>query len=300
MAASAFQQLRFYIPYAWKFAVLRRPAPLIYGIAITDRCNLACEGCRVSNTGRPDMTWRQIADAMTGAFARGYRDLYLTGGEPTLWRDGSRSMEDIVTEAYRLGFFHVHVYTNGLQGLSTSADLVWVSMDGLPASFEARRGPRFSDVERAIRARAHPRVALIYTIDRRTAAGIGPFLRWVRDTAFPVMGVMFYFHTPYYGRDALFLAADERAPIIDDLIGHIRDGLPVLNSRSGLRALQSGNWPRPLQLARVADLDGEWPCCRASAAPGDVCADCGYAACTELAELQRLRPSAALGMMRYW
>jgi len=300
MIASGLQRLRFYVPYAWKFAVLRRPAPLIYGIAVTDRCSLSCEGCRVSNTGRPDMSWRQIVDAMSSAFARGCRDLYLTGGEPMLWREGPRSMEDIVTEAYRLGFFHVHLYTNGLQGLRTSADMVWVSMDGLPATFEARRGPWFSHVEHAVRARQHPRVAVIYTIDRHTAAGIAPFLHWVRDTAFPVMGVMFYFHTPYYGRDDLFLAAEDRAPIIDELVGHIRNGLPVLNSRSALRALQSGNWPRPLGLAWVADVDGEWPCCRASAAPGNVCADCGYAVCTELTEAQRLRPSAVLAMMRYW
>jgi hypothetical protein len=173
-------------------------------------------------------------------------------------------------------------------------------MDGLPATFEARRGPHFSDVERVVRAGEHPRVAVIYTIDRHTAAGVGPFLRWVRDTAFPVMGVMFYFHTPYYGRDGLYLAAEERAPIIDELIGHIRHGLPVLNSRSALRALQSGDWPRPLQLARVADVDGEWPCCRASAAPGDVCADCGYAVCAELTEAQRLSPTAVRGLMRYW
>jgi hypothetical protein len=143
-------------------------------------------------------------------------------------------------------------------------------------------------------------VAVIYTIDRYTAAGVGAYLRWVRDTAFPVVGVMFYFHTPYYGRDDRFLAADERAPIIGELIGHVRDGLPVLNSQSGLRALRSGAWPRPLDLARVADVDGEWVCCRASAAPGDVCADCGYAVCTELTEAQRLRPSAVVAMMRYW
>jgi hypothetical protein len=246
------------------------------------------------------MGWTQIVDAMSGALSRGCRDLYLTGGEPTLWRDGPLVMEDIVLEAYRLGFFHVHVYTNGLQGLRTSADMVWVSMDGLPATFEARRGPGFAAVDRAVRAGTHRRIAVIYTIDRHTAAGIGPFLRWVRDTSFPVMGVMFYFHTPYYGRDELFLGADERAPIIDALLGGIREGLPVLNSRSGLRALKSGRWSRPLDLARVADRDGEWPCCRASASPGNVCADCGYAACTELTEAQRLRPTAVLGMARYW
>ena len=33
---------------------------------------------------------------------------------------------------------------------------------------------------------------------------------------------MFYFHTPYYGRDELFLTAEERAPILDRLLGCIR------------------------------------------------------------------------------
>jgi hypothetical protein len=300
MSASAFRKFCFYGSYAWTSAVLRRPAPLIYGLAITDRCSMTCAGCRVSNTGRPDMTWHQVGDALKRALALGCRELYLSGGEPTLWRDGSRTMEDIVTESRRLSFFHVHVYTNGLQGLRTSADMVWVGMDGLPATFNARRGPRFGDVERAVRAGEHPRVALIYTIDRHTAAGIGPFLRWVRDTSLPVMGVMFYFHTPYYGRDDLFLEAGERAPLIGELLGHIRAGLPVLNSRAGLKALLSGRWPRRLPLAYVGDADGEWVCCRASGAPGDVCAECGYAACTELTEARRLRPSAVLGMMRYW
>jgi Fe-coproporphyrin III synthase len=109
--------------------------------------------------------------------------------------------------------------------------------------------------------------------------------------------VMFYFHTPYYGRDELYLTAEERAPIIDHLLDCIQAGLPVMNSRAGLRALKSGNWPRRFPVASVIDVDGESVCCRAS---DEVCPDCGYAACTELTEFQRLRPSALLGMMRYW
>jgi hypothetical protein len=123
------------------------------------------------------------------------------------------------------------------------------------------------------------------------------FLQWVRDSRLPVIGVMFYFHTPYYGRDELFLTAPERAPIIGRLLACLREGLPVLNSRAGLRALQSGDWPRRTPAARVADVDGEYVCCRA---PDGVCEDCGYAACTEIAETQRLRPSALLAMRRYW
>jgi MoaA/NifB/PqqE/SkfB family radical SAM enzyme len=290
-------RLRFYAGFVWRFVVLQRPEPLIYGIAVTDRCNLACRGCHVSNTGRPDMTWDQLVTALQDAWGRGFRELYFSGGEPMLWRDADRTLKDAVAEAKRIGFFHVHVYTNGLLGLEISADLVWVSMDGLPGIFERRRGDHFHQVEHAVRAGSHPKVAVIYVIDRNTAEGIEPFLRWVSETQFPVIGVMFYFHTPYYGRDELFLTAEERAPIIDRLLRCIRAGLPVINSRAGLLAMKSGDWPRRFPVASVIDVDGESVCCRAS---DEVCTDCGYAACTELTESQRLRPSALLSMTRYW
>ena len=290
-------RLCFYALFTWRFIVLRRPEPLIYGIALTDRCNLACRGCRVANTGRPDMTWDQLVAATQSAWSRGFRELYLSGGEPMLWRDDGRRLEDVIIEAKRIGFFHVHVYTNGTLGFDALADLVWISMDGLPGVFERRRGDHFHQVERAVRAGQHPKVAVIYVIDRNTAEGIEPFLRWVKETKFPVIGVMFYFHTPYYGRDELFLTAEERSLIIDRILGCIRAGLPVINSRAGLLALKSGDWPRRVPIAHVVDVDGESVCCRAS---DDVCAECGYAACTELTEFQRLRPSALLGMLRYW
>jgi len=290
-------RLRFYVPYGWRFFVLRRPEPLIYGIALTDRCNLACRGCLVSNTGRPDMSWDQVVASTHNAWSRGFRELYFSGGEPLLWRDGQHTLEDAIAEAKRSGFFHVHVYTNGTLGVDTAADLLWVSMDGLPGTFELRRGDHFAEVEAAVRQGRHPKVAVIYVIDRYTAPGIEPFLRWVQDTHFPIIGVMFYFHTPYYGRDELFLDAEERAPIIDQLLSHIRSGLPVINSRAGLRALQSGDWPRRLPVAYIVDVDGEYVCCRAA---DETCPDCGYAASTEITEFQRLRPSALLRMARYW
>lgn len=290
-------RLPFYIRFVWRFILLQLPEPLIYGIAVTDRCNLACRGCHVSNTGRPDMTWDQLRGRMHDAWRRGFRDLYFSGGEPMLWSDGAHTLADAIAEARRIGFYHIHVYTNGTRGLDIPADLAWVSMDGLPGTFEQRRGDHFHEVERAVRQGRHPKVAVIYVIDRHTAAGVEPFLQWVRETRFPVIGVMFYFHTPYYGRDELYLDAAERAPIIDRLLACIRAGLPVINSVAGLRALQSGNWPRRLPVAFVADVDGESACCRAA---DEICADCGYGACTELTASQRLRPSALLGMMRYW
>jgi MoaA/NifB/PqqE/SkfB family radical SAM enzyme len=150
-----------------------------------------------------------------------------------LWHDATHTLSDVILEAKRIGFFHVHVYTNGLLGLDSPADLLWVSMDGLPGIFDQRRGDHFHQVEAIVRTAKHPKIAVNYVIDRNTREGIEPFLLWVRDTHFPVFGVMFYFHTPYYGRDELFLTAEERAPVIDQLLKYIQDGLPVINSRAG-------------------------------------------------------------------
>lgn len=290
-------RLRYYVSYAWRFVVLRRPVPLIYGIVLTDRCNFACEGCRLANTGRPDMTYDELVAHLVRGHERGARDVYFTGGEPTLWRDGERTLLNAIEAARRIGYFHVHVYTNGSQGLSWPADLIWVSMDGLPETFALRRGDHFAEVEHAVRGTSHPRLAVIYTIDRHTESGIEDFLDWVRDTRLPVLGVMFYFHTPYYGIDELFLSVEERSPIIDRLQRCIRDGLPVMNSRAGLHALQTGRWERRTPAAVVVDVDGESVCCRAS---DEVCAECGYAAAAEIVEAQHFRPSALAGMVRYW
>jgi Fe-coproporphyrin III synthase len=287
----------YYVRYFWRFVVLRRPEPLVYGVAITDRCNFSCEGCRVSNTGRPDMTYDQLVANLERAYARGFRGVYFSGGEPTLWRDGERTLNDAIEAARRIGFFRQHVYTNGTNGLDWPVDLVWVSMDGLSDTFSARRGDHFAQVERAIRETPHPKLAIIYTVDRNTHTGIERFLEWVRDTRLPVIGVMFYFHTPYYGIDELFMPAEEKAPVIDRLQECIRDGLPVLNSHAGLAAVKSGKWQRRTASAVVVDVDGEWTCCRA---PDEVCELCGYAACTEIVEAQRLRPSAVLSMTKYW
>ncbi len=290
------ERLRTYVPYAWHSAVTHDAGPLICGIAITDVCNLACRGCHVSNTGMGHMPREAIVEQLRSAYTRGCREAYFTGGEPMLWREDASTLDDLIGEARRLGYLHVHVYTNGTLGLDCSADLVWVSMDGLPATYATRRGDHFAAVEAAIRALPHPKTALIYVADRFTASGLEPFLRWVRQTHLPVTGVMVYFHTPYYGIDELYLTAEERAPVIDRLIELKRQHLPLLNSVAGLRDLRSGDWPRRMPVALVSDATGESVCCRA---PDSVCPDCGYGPCTEIYEAQRLNPGAVLAMARY-
>ncbi len=290
-------RLRFYVPWAWRFAVLQQQPPLILGLIVTDRCNLACTECRIANAGMGDMPFDQISTVLADAFERGFRELYISGGEPMMWRDGSHTIEDVVTLARGLGYYHVHIYTNGTFPLESGADMLWVSCDGLPGTYELHSGDHFEEVRANIFASSHPSLASVYVLSTLTRAGLRPFLETVRDERWPLRGVMVYLHTPYYGKDELLIDASERPAAVAEMLEMKRDGLPLLNSGAGLKALASGDWPRRHNTWHIVDAAGEYVCCRAD---DTVCPDCGYGACTEVTMAQRFRPSALAGLVRMW
>ena len=245
------------------------------------------------------MTWDALGALLTAAHARGFRELYFTGGEPMLWRDGDRTLEDAVRLARRIGFFHVHLYTNGTLGLDSRRR---TSSGSASTACPTRTGSRAATTSpRSRRRSARPATRPSRSSTSSTATtrhGIEPFLRWVRDTRAArssascststrrTTATTSSSSTPRSARRSSTGCSPASAR-----------GLPVLNSRAGLLALQSGKWPRRTPVAAVADVDGESVCCRA---PDWCCEDCGYAACTEIVEAQRLRPSAVLAMGRYW
>lgn len=279
----------------FRFGALRQDVPMVVGLVLTDRCQLSCRHCRVANVARRDLTLAEVETALRRSRERGIRGLGIEGGEPFLWRDGGARLDDVIALARRLGYWSVHVYTNGLRPIETSADAVWVSLDGRREAYAALRGDHFDHVVENIRAARARRVALIFVVNRENRAEIGPFLEWSR--ALPIEGTMFYLHTPYYGRDELRLGPEERADVLDELLRLVDAGLPILNSRAGLRMLRNGDWRRPSRIWWIADRDGDHACCRA-AAP-DVCEECGYAGCVELLAAQRLHPSAIRMLARF-
>lgn len=271
-----------------RFALFRQQVPMAAALVVTDRCQLACRHCRVANLVGRDMPLAEIEVALRRQRDRGIRALALEGGEPFLWHDGDADLETVVRLARRLGFWRVHVFTNGLLPIRTTADRVWVALDGLPETYASLRGDHFDAVVANVRAARAPSLGLVFTVNRVNRADLGPVLELARTL--PVLGVMAFLHTPYYGRDELALGPLERREVIDELLARRRAGAPVLNSLAALGLLRSGDWPRPNRIWWVADAAGDHPCCRA--ASPEVCRQCGYAGCVELIAAQRLRPSA--------
>lgn len=277
------------------FFVLRRDRPYILGLALTDICNLHCKHCRVANISRKSMTIGEVEKHLRKYRERGARFLYLEGGEPYLWSDGNHRLADIVQLARRVGYLRVHVYTNGTHPLDANPDFTWVSVDGLGETFRAIRGIPIERVLRNVRG-FEQRFAFIFVVNTINRGEIPEFLRFVK-VEFPGREVMFFFHTPYYGVDELLLSAAQKREAIETLLQCKKARLPVLNSRAGLRVLQTGRYPHPTRLWWVVDETGEYQCCRAFGEP-KVCENCGYSSCAEIVLSRSLRPGPVWAMLK--
>ena len=189
----------------------------------------------------------------------------------------------------------VHVYTNGTLPLSNAPDFTWISVDGIGSTFEKIRGIPLERVLRNARG-FEGRHAIIFTINTVNYETIRESLACLADEL-PDTGTMFFFHTPYYGIDELYLSQAQRENAVDTLLACKKDGFPVLNSRTALSAYLSGNAKTPLCDSWIVDATGEYRCCRVEGDP-DICKDCGYSSGYEIAQARRWRPGAIRTLLR--
>lgn len=285
------------IGYLLQHHLLGREPPLICGLVLTNRCNLRCKHCSLGVRGDQSLTYEEVTAAIDSFYDRGGRCLYLEGGEPLLWRDGRRRVEDIVEYAHDLGFFTVIIYTNGTLPLRTAADTVFVSMDGLRETHDGLRGASFDRIVRNIEESSHPSLFVNFTINSRNQAEVEEFCAFA-DGLEPIRGTFFYFHTPYYGHDELYLERPRREVILRDLLTY-KQRYRILNSRAGLRSALRNDWKRPLGICSVYEKGKTYACCRFSGDP-ELCRDCGYLSYAEIDQTLKLRPTAILNAMKYF
>ena len=282
--------------YLIQTRLLRRRIPFIGGFVLTEQCNLGCEHCAVANTGIPDMTWDEVCHGLSCLRRKGIRLLAITGGEPMLWRDGGRRLPDVLAHARQLGFKVISLYTNGTLPLKTSADTVFVSIDGLKKTSERLRGNDYDKVLSNLRNSPHPNLIVNCTINRHNADELEEFTAYV--AAIPqVRAVSFYFHTPYYGMDKLFLTMEEKRPIIDRILA-LKRRYPICNSAAALRDVRNDSWQRPSDICVVYARNREFQCCR-SIGNREACDNCGYMGYPEIISLLKLRPSSIIEALAY-
>jgi len=274
-----------------------KPLPLIRGLVLSNRCNLRCRHCRLDARGPMDLNFAEVVAAIDSFHREGGRCLYLERGEPFLWHDGQQGVEDVVGYAHRLGFLTVIIYTNGTLPICTSADTVFVSVDGLRDTHDALRGKSFDRIMGNIRDSAHPSLYVNYTINNRNKGEIRAFCEQVHGQE-RIRGIFFYFHTPYYGYDELYVVPLEKRRILQQLL-ELRQDYRILNSRAGLQSALRNDWKRPMQVCSVYEKGTIFQCCRWSDDP-ELCRNCGYLSYAEIDQALKLKPSALFNALKYF
>jgi MoaA/NifB/PqqE/SkfB family radical SAM enzyme len=291
------RHLLFGLTYVIRYHLSGKRSPLICGLVLNDSCNLHCRHCRLANRGEPDLSFEQVTTALDSFYRKGGRTLYIEGGEPFIWRDGRHTLQDFVEYARGIGFLSAVVYTNGTRPIETTANTVFVSVDGLQPTHDYLRGPSFHRIMKNIRKSRHPSLYVNYTINRCNKDEIEAFCEHASAIR-QIRGIFFYFHTPYYGRDDLYIEPEERERILLALLKY-RKRYKILNSRAGLKSALYNDWARPLDICYVYEHDHVYKCCRY---PGDrdLCENCGYLSYAEIDQVLKLKPSAILCALKYF
>jgi MoaA/NifB/PqqE/SkfB family radical SAM enzyme len=110
-------------------------------LVVGESCNLNCKHCSVSSKDcKNDLSIEEIKSGLQILYDKGIRLLAITGGEPFIWHDKKNNLETIIKISREIGFLIISVYTNGTLPLNTSADDVFVSIDGLKETSNKLRG----------------------------------------------------------------------------------------------------------------------------------------------------------------
>ena len=261
-------------------SLVGRRRPLLGGIKLTHACNLSCLHCPFWLRKTGSLTLGEVTSAMQTLRGWGVRILIIEGGEPFVWRDGPNDVEAVVRAARKL-FFTVGITTNGTWPIDTSADVVWVSIDGLRETHNRIRGDTFDRIIANIEASRHQRIYAHMTINSLNWQQAPELVRYLSGR---VEGVTIQFHYPYDDLEVdLYLPIDKRRQVLDELIALKREGYPVADSYACLKALKDQRWRcRPWMIASV-DPDGSMTrgCYLQGRGPIS-CERCGFSAHTEI------------------
>ncbi len=278
-AGSALRRYAYFLSYRLG-GFLGKKRPLLGGMKLTHDCNLECLHCPFWKRKGASLSFEKALSAMKQLHEWGVRILIIEGGEPFLWRDGKRGLDEVVGAAREL-FFSVGVTTNGTFPIEVSSDMVWVSIDGLEETHDRIRGRSFAKILDNVAASSHPRIYAHVTINSLNWAEVPELVEFLAPK---VAGITVQFHYPYEGADeGLFLPFEQRRQVLDELITLKHRGLPVADSVACLEGLKDNRWKcRPWMIASV-DPDGELTHGCYVKGRGEVaCERCGFSAHAEI------------------
>lgn len=280
-----------------KTILFRQKKPILGTVIITDKCNLHCKHCSVNNITAIIHPYEQIKKEMEELYSMGVRILFFCGGETFLWRDGERTLRDLVTEAKQMGFLIVNVVTNGTFELDLpEADLILLSLDGDRERHNDIRGDTYDVIMRNIENASGDNICFYMAINKINKDAVREVCITARDTK-NVRAVSFNFHTPYPDTKELALTREEKAKCCDTIKEMIKEGVPVFNLKSAFPYIIDNSFPTPCHQCVVIENGKVSTCGRCIEVEG-LCEKCGYFFVAEYTLLFKGNPKIIIDMLR--
>lgn len=258
-----------------KTILLKKRTPILGTVIVTDQCNLKCRHCSVNNITAVIHPYQQIRNEMQQLYDMGVRILFFCGGETFLWRDGERTLRDLVVEAKEMGFLIVNVVTNGTFPLQLpEADLILLSLDGDRERHNAIRGDTYDTIMENVKNAAADNICFYMAINQINQDTVRDVCIAARDTK-NVRAVSFNFHTPYPDTRELALSREEKSKCCEIIAQMMREAVPVFNLKSAFPYLIDNSFPTPCHQCVVIENGTVSVCGRCIGVPG-LCNECGY------------------------
>ena len=258
-----------------KTILFRGKKPILGTVIITDKCNLKCKHCSVNNITAIMHPYEKVKGEMEQLYQMGVRILFFCGGETFLWRDGDKTLRDLVIEAKRMGFLIVNTVTNGTFPLDLpEADLILLSVDGDREKHNLIRGDTYDKIMENVKNATSDNICFYMAINQLNKEMVRDVCIAARDTK-NVRAVSFNFHTPYPDTRELALTKEDKAACCEVIKQMIKEGAPVFNLKSAFPYLIENKFPTPCHQCVVIE-DGKVSVCgRCIDVPG-LCEECGY------------------------
>lgn len=255
--------------------LFKEKKPILGTIIVTDKCNLSCKHCSVNNITAVVHPYTQMRKEMQELYDMGVRILFFCGGETFLWRDGEKSIRDLVIEAKEMGFLIVNVVTNGTYPIDLpEADLILLSLDGDRERHNIIRGDTYDKIMENIAHATADNICFYMAVNQINKEQIAHVCRTARDTK-NVRVVSFNFHTPYPDTKELALSVEEKTKCCETIEKMMKEGAPVFNLKSAFPYLIHNNFPTPCYQCVVMENGKLSVCGRCVDVPG-LCEKCGY------------------------
>lgn len=286
----------YFARFGIKTILFHKKDPILGTVIVTDRCNLTCKHCSVNNLTSVLYPYAQIRNEMEQLYTMGVRILFFCGGETFLWKDGDRTLRDLVIEAKRMGFLIVNVVTNGTYPIDLpEADLILLSLDGDRERHNTIRGNTYDLILENIKKATRDNICLYMAINQINKDTVQDVCRTARDTPH-VRAVSFNFHTPYPDTKELALSKEEKAQCCATITQMIKEGVPVFNLTSAFPYLIQNSFPTPCHQCVVIENGTLSTCGRCIHIPG-LCQQCGYFFVAEYTLLFQGNPKVIFQML---